>query len=192
MQDLGPDDVSRALRGLPRDQPAGLPGDRGRRRAAAPAAVLSAPQVLLRAAVLATSGSTGCRARPPTARWRRPRPSEDAEYDDAALDAMYAATGGYPYFIQAYGKAVWDLAPRSPITADDVAVAAPEAERELAVGFFGARYDRATPAERDYLRAMADAARRAGAATTVGRGGHRRRRRGSARSRSRSHPRATR
>ena len=57
---------------------------------------------------------------------------------------MYAATGGYPYFIQAYGKTVWDLAPRSPITAADVAVAAPEAERELAVGFFGSRYERAT------------------------------------------------
>ena len=71
---------------------------------------------------------------------------------------MYAATGGYPYFIQAYGKVVWDLAPRSPITAQDVAVAAPEAERELAVGFFGSRYERATPGEREYLRAMADAA----------------------------------
>ena len=71
---------------------------------------------------------------------------------------MYDATGGYPYFVQAYGKTVWDLAPRSPITAADVAVAAPEAERELAVGFFGSRYERATPGERDYLRAMADAA----------------------------------
>jgi len=89
-----------------------------------------------------------------------PAAEEEAEYDDAALAAMYDATGGYPYFIQAYGKAVWDLAPHSPITADDVAVAAPEAERELAVGFFGSRYDRATPGERDYLRAMADAALR--------------------------------
>ena len=71
---------------------------------------------------------------------------------------MYDATRGYPYFIQAYGRSAWDLAPRSPITADDVAVAGPEAERELAVGFFGSRYERATPAERDYLRAMADAA----------------------------------
>ena len=71
---------------------------------------------------------------------------------------MYAATGGYPYFIQAYGKVVWDLAPRSPITAEDVAVAAPEAESELAVGFFGSRFERATPGEREYLRAMADAA----------------------------------
>jgi DNA polymerase III delta prime subunit len=87
-----------------------------------------------------------------------PATDEGAAYDDAALDAMYAATGGYPYFIQAYGKAVWDLAPRSPITAEDVAVAAPEAEAELAVGFFGSRYERATPGEREYLRAMADAA----------------------------------
>ena len=87
-----------------------------------------------------------------------PAADEEAAYDVDALDAMYAATGGYPYFIQAYGKAVWDRAPRSPITAEDVAVAAPEAESELAVGFFGSRFERATPGERDYLRAMADAA----------------------------------
>ncbi|MGL5817195.1 MAG: ATP-binding protein [Phycicoccus sp.] len=88
----------------------------------------------------------------------RPAEEEDAEFRDDALVAMYAATGGYPYFIQAYGKAVWDLAPRSPITADDVAVAAAEAEAELAVGFFGSRFERATPGEREYLRAMADVA----------------------------------
>ncbi len=87
-----------------------------------------------------------------------PAQEEDAVWDPGALDAMYAVTGGYPYFVQAYGKAVWDRAPRSPITADDVAVAAPDAEGELAVGFFGSRYERATPAEREYLRAMADAA----------------------------------
>ncbi len=57
--------------------------------------------------------------------------------------------------MQAYGKATWDHAPRSPITADDVRVAAPEAEAELGVGFFGSRYERATPAEREYLRSMA-------------------------------------
>jgi hypothetical protein len=91
-----------------------------------------------------------------------PAEDEDAAFTPDALAAMYAATGGYPYFIQAYGKAVWDLAPRSPITADDVAVAAPHAESELAVGFFGSRYERATPAERDYLRAMAEAAVRRG------------------------------
>jgi hypothetical protein len=87
-----------------------------------------------------------------------PAQEEDAAYDDDALAAMYAVTGGYPYFIQAYGKAVWDVAPRSPITAADVAVAAPQAEAELAVGFFGSRFERATPGEREYLRAMAEAA----------------------------------
>src|SRR6476620_1933235 len=89
---------------------------------------------------------------------RVPAEAEEASYDEEALAALYSATGGYPYFIQAYGKTVWDLAPRSPISGDDVAVAAPEAERELAVGFFGSRFERATPGEREYLRAMADAA----------------------------------
>ena len=87
-----------------------------------------------------------------------PAEDEDAAWSSDALAAMYAATGGYPYFIQAYGKAVWDRATTSPIGAADVGVAAPEAEAELAVGFFGSRYDRATPGERDYLRAMADVA----------------------------------
>ncbi|GAA1508304.1 ATP-binding protein [Nocardioides humi] len=87
-----------------------------------------------------------------------PAAEEDAAFTPDALAAMYDATRGYPYFIQAYGRSVWDLAPRTPITVDDVAVAGPEAEAELAVGFFGSRYERATPAERDYLRAMADAA----------------------------------
>jgi AAA ATPase domain len=87
---------------------------------------------------------------------RAPAIDEDADWSDEALTEMYAATGGYPYFVQAYGKAAWDVAPRAPVTADDVRVATPEAEAELAVGFFGSRYERATPAEREYLRAMAD------------------------------------
>lgn len=87
-----------------------------------------------------------------------PAADELAEYEQAALDALYYATGGYPYFIQAYGKAVWDQAPESPIRAEDVRVASPEAESELAVGFFGSRYERATPGEREYLKAMADVA----------------------------------
>ena len=65
-------------------------------------------------------------------------------------------TDGYPYFVQAYGKVAWDHAPVSPDHGRAMSsVAAPEAEAELAVGFFGSRYERATPAEREYLRAMA-------------------------------------
>ncbi|NHC46347.1 ATP-binding protein [Motilibacter aurantiacus] len=85
-----------------------------------------------------------------------PAADEDVEYSEDALDALYAATEGYPYFVQAYGKAAWDVAPSSPITAADVRVGLPEAERELAVGFFGSRYERATPAEREYMRTMAE------------------------------------
>lgn len=84
-----------------------------------------------------------------------PAEREDVEYEQKALDLLYEKSGGYPYFVQAYGKATWDHAPRSPITAADVRVAAPEAEAELAVGFFGSRFERATPAEREYMRAMA-------------------------------------
>jgi AAA ATPase domain len=85
-----------------------------------------------------------------------PAREEDADWTEQALAAMYETTAGYPYFVQAYGKVAWDVAPRTPITADDVRVAAPEAAAELAVGFFGSRYERATPGEREYLRAMAD------------------------------------
>jgi hypothetical protein len=87
-----------------------------------------------------------------------PAAREEVQYEPKALDALYETSGGYPYFVQAYGKATWDHAPRNPITPADVRVAAPEAEAELAVGFFGSRYERATPAEREYLRAMADLA----------------------------------
>src|SRR3954464_6992148 len=87
-----------------------------------------------------------------------PAGSEGVDYDPAALDELYALTDGYPYFVQAYGKVTWDLAVAGPIQVSDVREAAPEAEGELAVGFFGARYDRATPAERDYMRTMAELA----------------------------------
>jgi hypothetical protein len=84
-----------------------------------------------------------------------PAARERVEFEPKALDVLYEASGGYPYFVQAYGKATWDHAPQSPITAADVRVAAPDAEAELAVGFFGSRFERATPAEREYMRAMA-------------------------------------
>jgi len=91
--------------------------------------------------------------------WRVPAGTEGVTFEDSALDELYRLTDGYPYFVQAYGKVTWDAAVGDPITADDVREAAPEAEAELAIGFFGARYDRATPAERDYMTAMADLGR---------------------------------
>jgi hypothetical protein len=88
--------------------------------------------------------------------WTLPADTEDVTYHRDALDELYRLTDGYPYFVQAYGKVTWDVAVDTPIRAEDVQAAAAEAETELAVGFFGARYDRATPGERDYMVAIAD------------------------------------
>src|SRR6185437_12210355 len=74
-----------------------------------------------------------------------PAQREDVTFTAGALDALYAAADGYPYFVQAYGKVTWDVAAASPVTAKDVQVAGPVAAGELAVGFFGSRYERATP-----------------------------------------------
>ncbi len=78
------------------------------------------------------------------------------EFTPGGIEAILNASGGYPYFIQAYGKHTWDVADRSPIDLEDVQLGSVEARRELDVGFFGTRLDRATPKEREYLQAMAE------------------------------------
>jgi hypothetical protein len=87
---------------------------------------------------------------------RAPAEREGVAYTPDGLDALLRAADGYPYFLQAYGSAAWESAPLDPITADDVEAGRRTADAELATGFFGARWDRATPAERSYLVAMAD------------------------------------
>jgi AAA ATPase domain len=77
-------------------------------------------------------------------------------FERRAVDELVELSGGYPFFIQSYGKHVWDVADDSPIAPDDVALARPRANRELVDSFFRPRYDRATPAERRYMHAMAD------------------------------------
>lgn len=77
------------------------------------------------------------------------------EFDDVALARLRDLAGGYPFFIQTHAKFVWDGAVASPIGSDDVAVAAPRADDQLRRSFFAPRYDRATPAERRYMHAMA-------------------------------------
>ena len=155
MQDIPPADVSALCAAMPRAVPDRRAADRGRGGPAAPAVRAVGQQELLRAAVpVLPDRPAGPRGRRPGA--ARARPGGRASISSAAaLDALYAAADGYPYFVQAYGKVTWDVAAASPVTAGDVNVAAPEAEGELAVGFFGSRYERATPAERQYMRAMA-------------------------------------
>ena len=87
---------------------------------------------------------------------REPARDSGADYDDEALDVIIAHTQGYPYFLQEWGKHAWDAAARTPITAEDAAVATERAVQELDAGFFRVRLDRLTPRERDYVRAMAE------------------------------------
>lgn len=86
----------------------------------------------------------------------RPAENEGAGIEDAAVDLIVAKTQGYPYFLQEWGKHAWDVAPASPIRRADVVNASDEAIAALDESFFRVRFDRLTPTERKYLRAMAD------------------------------------
>ena len=86
---------------------------------------------------------------------RLPIEREEELIDDAALDAIVGATGGYPYFLQEWGKHSWNVAEQSPITRENVAIANDTALAELDASFFRVRFDRLTPAEKRYLRGMA-------------------------------------
>ncbi len=59
---------------------------------------------------------------------------------------IVAETKGYPYFLQEWGKHVWDIADRSPIAARDVTRASDEVTAALDAGFFRARFDRLSEA----------------------------------------------
>jgi hypothetical protein len=78
-----------------------------------------------------------------------------ARLEPGALDLLTDAAAGYPYFLQEYGQAVWDVAPATPFTPEDARTAIAQGTDRLDDGFFSARWDRATRAERDLLRAMA-------------------------------------
>ncbi|MGD8194072.1 ATP-binding protein [Herbiconiux sp. P18] len=72
-----------------------------------------------------------------------------------ALEILVEASGGYPYFLQTFGKSAWDAALDRTITEEDATLAVVEGTAALDMGFYPARWDRATRAERNYLRAMA-------------------------------------
>jgi hypothetical protein len=77
------------------------------------------------------------------------------KYADEALATLLDVSGRYPYFIQEFGSAMWEVAQTSPFTAEDAKIASRVGLQRLDSGFFPSRWDRATPRERQYLAAMA-------------------------------------
>ena len=86
----------------------------------------------------------------------KPILSEGADIDGNAVDLIISETKGYPYFLQEWGKHAWDIASQSPITVNDIECASKEAIATLDESFFRVRFDRLTPKEKQYLRAMAE------------------------------------
>lgn len=84
-----------------------------------------------------------------------PAQTQDVTVTDDALDAIHEAARGYPYFIQEIAYHAWNAAPGPRIDLDVVQASLPIAMRRLDASFFRVRFDRLTPREKDYLRAMA-------------------------------------
>jgi hypothetical protein len=86
----------------------------------------------------------------------KPAKEQGVKVNDDALTHIVNLTRGYPYFLQEWGKHAWDTAQESPITRRDVERCSISAIAALDESFFRVRFDRLTPLEKRYLRAMAE------------------------------------
>ena len=86
----------------------------------------------------------------------KPARDQGVSFQEDALAAVVRQARGSPYFLQEWGKHAWDAAAASPITLKDVEAASKSAMAALDEGFFRVRFDRLTPQEKRYLRAMAE------------------------------------
>jgi len=86
----------------------------------------------------------------------RPAEAEGVKVNADALQRIIEETRCYPYFLQEWGKHSWDAADSSPIELTDVVQASAAAVAALDESFFRVRFDRLTPSEKRYLRAMAE------------------------------------
>lgn len=86
----------------------------------------------------------------------KPVEAQGVKINDDALNLIVENTHGYPYFLQEWGKHAWDTAPASPITRQNVQSASALVIAALDESFFRVRFDRLTPSEKKYLRAMAE------------------------------------
>ena len=95
-----------------------------------------------------------------SARQALTKPVEDLSvtWQTEALDAVVDEAAGYAYFLQSFGKAVWDSAAGPRISGDEAAIGVSVAKEDLDFSFFGSRWDRATLAQQEYMRTMVRAA----------------------------------
>ncbi len=77
-------------------------------------------------------------------------------FEEDVVDAVVEDSGGYPYFIQLYGDALWTGAGGEVITMRDFRRLRPRILGVLDQGFFESRYQRAGTVERRILHAIAE------------------------------------
>ncbi|MBI3268737.1 MAG: ATP-binding protein [Planctomycetes bacterium] len=87
---------------------------------------------------------------------RDPAAAAGVKIDASALSEVYRLTRGYPYFVQEWGYQIWNAATASPITLKVVEAATATVIPRLDQNFFRVRFDRLTPSEKNFLRAMAE------------------------------------
>lgn len=85
----------------------------------------------------------------------RPAELQGVSWQNEAVEVIVEASAGYPYFVQEFAKATWDYAPGPGVKVGDATLGIRAGRDKLDSGFFASRWNRATPGERDYLRAMA-------------------------------------
>jgi len=87
---------------------------------------------------------------------QEPAQKAGVAFENAALDEVFHLTKGYPYFLQEWGYVAWNLATTSPITLQVVRDVRNTVILRLDENFFRVRYDRLTPSEKNFLRAIAE------------------------------------
>ena len=86
----------------------------------------------------------------------QPAAAQRVVWEPAATQFVLDESGGYPYFLQQFGKTVWDAAAGPDrIDLDDATIGVAVGQEELDLGFYSSRWERATKAEREFLPAMA-------------------------------------
>jgi len=84
-----------------------------------------------------------------------PAAAAGVDFAEEAARQIVTEAAGFPYFIQEYGRELWNFADRTPITVADLEAARGIVQDSLARNFFGTRFEMATETEQRYLSAMA-------------------------------------